>query len=170
MVLVPLVCDAATAVPVVAAGGIADARGVRAALALGAEGAWIGTRFLCTPEAGAHDEYKQRLVAAGAQETLLTTLFDGGWPNAPHRVLRNSTVMAWEQAGCPKTGQRPGERNVIGTFPDGKPVRRYDVPAPMRGVTGDINAFALYAGQSVGLVRDICPAAEVVERLAAGLQ
>ncbi|MGH8630422.1 MAG: nitronate monooxygenase, partial [Burkholderiales bacterium] len=58
MVLVPLVCEAAPGLPVVAAGGIADARGVRAARALGAQGVWLGTRFLCTPEAGAHDEYK----------------------------------------------------------------------------------------------------------------
>jgi nitronate monooxygenase len=169
MVLVPLVCDAAPTLPVVAAGGIADARGVRAALALGAQGVWVGTRFLCTPEAGAHEEYKRRLIAAGSRETLLTTLFDGGWPNAPHRVLRNATVTAWEQAGCPKPGQRPGEGIVIGTFPDGKPVRRYDVPAPMRGATGEIDAFALYAGQSVGLVTEMLPAAEVVGRLAAGL-
>jgi nitronate monooxygenase len=58
---------------------------------------------------------------------------------------------------------------VIGTFPDGKPVRRYDVPAPMRGATGEIDAFALYAGQSVGLVTEMLPAAEVVGRLAGGL-
>jgi nitronate monooxygenase len=168
MVIVPLVCDAVPGVPVVAAGGIADARGVRAALALGAQGVWVGTRFLATRESGAHDEFKHLLVAAAATETEYTSLFDGGWPDAPHRSLRNSTIERWERAGRPPSGNRPGEGEVIGAFPDGRPIKRYDVPAPMQGATGEIEAFALYAGQSVGLVREIRPVAEVFADLAAG--
>jgi len=152
-------------VPVVAAGGIADARGVRAALALGAEGVWVGTRFLATHESGAHEEFKKLLVSAAATDTEYTSLFDGGWPHAPHRALRNSTMERWEQAGRPPSGSRPREGEVIGAFPDGRPIKRYDVPAPMQGATGEIEVFALYAGQSVGLVRDIEPVAAVMAEL-----
>ncbi|HVY06418.1 MAG TPA: nitronate monooxygenase [Burkholderiales bacterium] len=165
MVLVPLVCDAVPEMPVVAAGGIADARGVRAALALGAKGVWLGTRFLATRESGAHDDFKRRLVSARATDTVYTTLFDQGWPDAPHRALRNSTVEMWEQAGRPDTGRRPGEGEVIGAYPDGRPIPRYGVPAPMQGASGDIEAFALYAGQSVGLVHDLPPVASVMREL-----
>jgi len=165
MVMVPMICDAVPAVPVVAAGGIADARGVRAALALGAEGVWVGTRFLATHESGAHDDFKKLLVSAAAIDTEYTSLFDGGWPDAPHRSLRNSTIEMWEQAGRPPSGSRPREGEVIGAFPDGRPIKRYDVPAPMKGATGEIEAFALYAGQSVGLVKDIQPAAAVMAEL-----
>lgn len=168
MVMVPLICDAVPGVPVVAAGGIADSRGVRAALALGAEGVWVGTRFLATHESGAHDDFKKLLVSAAAADTEYTSLFDGGWPDAPHRSLRNSTLEMWERAGRPPSGSRPGEGQVIGAFPDGRPIRRYDVPAPMKGATGEIEAFALYAGQSVGLVHEIQPVAAVMAELARG--
>ena len=166
MVLVPLVCDAVPGVPVVAAGGIADIRGVRAALALGAQGVWLGTRFLATVESGAHDDFKQRLLAARATDTVYTMLFDQGWPDAPHRALRNSTVRMWEDAGCPSTGKRPREGEIVGAFPNGDPIRRYGVPAPMQGASGEIEAFALYAGQSVGLIRDLPLAASVMHELA----
>jgi nitronate monooxygenase len=170
MVLVPLVCDAVPDLPVVAAGGIADARGVRAALALGAEGVWVGTRFLATQESGAHDGFKTLLVAAGATDTVYSTVFDGGWPDAPTRALRNSTLRAWEAAGCPPPGARPGEGDVLGAMADGRTIRRYDVPAPMQGATGEIEAFALYAGQSVGLVREILPVSAVMAELARPFQ
>ena len=166
MVLVPLVCDAVPGVPVIAAGGVADVRVVRAALALGAQGVWLGTRFLATDESGAHDEFKKRLLTARATDTVYTTLFDQGWPDAPHRALRNSTIEVWEKAGCPLPGARPGEGDVIGSFPDGAPIPRYGVPAPMRGAAGEIEAFALYAGQSVGLIRDLRPVAAVIAELA----
>lgn len=166
MVLVPLVCDAVPGVPVIAAGGMADARGIRAALALGADGVWLGTRFLATAESGAHDDYKKLLLAARSTDTVYTTLFDHGWPDAPHRALRNSTVEMWESAGRPVTGKRPHEGEVVGAFPNGDPIRRYGVPAPMQGASGEIEAFALYAGQSVGLIRDLPPVASVMAELA----
>jgi nitronate monooxygenase len=170
MVLVPVVCDAVPDLPVVAAGGIADARGVRAALALGAEGVWVGTRFLATRESGAHDDFKKLLVAAAATDTVYSKVFDGGWPDAPTRALRNSTLRAWEAAGQPPPGRRPGEGDVLGAMADGRTIRRYDVPAPMQGATGDIEAFALYAGQSVGLVREILPVSAVMAELARPFQ
>ena len=95
MVLVPRVVDTVAPTPVVAAGGIADARGLVAALALGAEAVVLGTRFLATPEANAHLLYKHRLVTATEAETVRTTLFGHGWPDAPHRTLRTPFVEAW---------------------------------------------------------------------------
>lgn len=132
----------------------------RAALALGAEGVWLGTRFLATVESGAHDDFIQRLLAARATDTVYSTLFDQGWPDAPHRALRNSTVRMWENAGCPTTGKRPREGEIVGAFPNGgnSKVR----PAPMQGATGEIEAFALYADHSVGLVRDLPPVASIM--------
>src|SRR5207253_8739401 len=91
--LVPAVVDAVAPIPVIAAGGIADARGVAAVFALGAQAAWIGTRFLLAEEAPIHEHYRSRLIAANETDTdWFSDLFDQGWPAAPHRVLRNSTV------------------------------------------------------------------------------
>jgi nitronate monooxygenase len=165
MVLVPTICDAAGRIPVIAAGGMADGRGVAAAICLGASGVWLGTRFLACVEAGAHPVYKNLLLQADAFSTVYSKLFDGGWPDAPHRVLRNSTVKQWEHAGRPASGKRPGEGDVVGQFPSGAPVPRYDDAAPMQGATGDIEAFALYAGQSVGLVHEIVPAKQILDSL-----
>jgi nitronate monooxygenase len=95
MVLVPRVVDAVAPRIVLAAGGVADARGLVAALALGAAGVAMGTRFLATPEANAHAVYKERLVTAGEDDTVRTILFGNGWPNAPHRVLRTRFVETW---------------------------------------------------------------------------
>ena len=93
--LVPAVVDAVSPIPVVAAGGIADGRGLAAVLALGASGAWIGTRFLASHEAAIHPRYRERLLKATENDTVfLEELFDVGWPRAPHRVLRNKTVAA----------------------------------------------------------------------------
>ena len=88
--LVPQVVDAAGETPVLAAGGIADGRGIVAALALGAEGALLGTRFVASVESGAHDHYKESIVAAAPTDSLLTDIFEIGWPGLPERVLRNA--------------------------------------------------------------------------------
>jgi NAD(P)H-dependent flavin oxidoreductase YrpB (nitropropane dioxygenase family) len=165
MVLVPAVVDAVAPLPVIAAGGIADGRGIAAAFALGAAGAWIGTRFLATAEADADDDYKQRLVAAREIDTVYTELFDLDWPNAPHRIIRNSTYDAWEKAGSPASGQRPGEGEPVVQQADGTILKRYSDDTPKPGATGDLEAACHYAGQSTGLVRDIVPAGELVRRL-----
>jgi nitronate monooxygenase len=164
-VLVPAVIDAVRPLPVLAAGGIADGRGLAAALALGAAGAALGTRFLASVEAGAHPDYKRRLLAAGGADTFHSCLFDVGWPAAPHRVLRNSVVEAWEAAGCPPSGQRPGENELIGTVRYGElsfPVPRYASFPASAGFAGDVEQAALYAGQSCELVHALQPAAEIV--------
>jgi nitronate monooxygenase len=95
LALVPRVVDAIAPVPVIAAGGIADGRGLAAALALGAEAAAFGTRFLASDEANAHPLYKDRLLAAGEEDTVRTILFGHGWPHAPHRTLRTTFIEEW---------------------------------------------------------------------------
>ena len=165
--LVPAVVDAAGGAPVIAAGGFADGRGLLAALALGASGISMGTRFVATDESRAHQAFKERIVAATADQAVYTTLFDGGWPGAPHRVLKNSTIEQWEAAGRPAAGSRPGEGDIVGTLPGGKVIRRYDDMPPVRGMDGDWEACALYAGQSAGIVRAIRPAADLVREVVA---
>ncbi len=167
MVLVPAVVDAADGVPVIAAGGIADGRGIAAVFALGARGAWIGTRFLATAESDASDDYKQRLVSARETDTVYTELFDLDWPRAPHRVIRNSTYDRWVAAGSPVSGQRPGEGEPVVRQADGTVLKRYSDDTPKPGATGDLEAACHYAGQSTGLVRDILPAGDLVRRLVA---
>lgn len=162
--LVPRVKDAVD-VPVVAAGGIADGRGVAAVLAAGAHGAWLGTRFVATEEAAVERLYRERIVEADETDTYRGELFDEGWQGMPHRTLRNSTIDEWEQAGRPDPGDRPGEGEQIAEYPGGHPIVRYGDDLPMEGVEGDLEALALYAGQSSGLTDDVQPAAEVVAEL-----
>jgi nitronate monooxygenase len=163
--LVPRVVDAVAPVPVLAAGGIADGRGLAAALCLGAGGVWMGTRFVASREAALHDDYKGRVLAAAETDTLHTRLFDEGWPDAPHRVLRNSTVRGWLAAGRPPSGQRPGEGEPVAAT-DGVPHRRYSDALPEPHTEGDVEALALYAGQSAGLVAAVEGAGELVRRIA----
>ncbi len=168
MALVPAVVDAVGAVPVVAAGGIADGRGLAAALALGAAGAWIGTRFLASTEAAIHPVYQQRLLAATENDTVwLENLFDVSWPDAPHRVLRNSTIANWEAAGRPPPGKRPGEGEVIATSPTRGDIVRYRSYTVGPDTSGDLEALSLWAGQGVGIVRKVQPAADIVSEITA---
>ena len=166
LALVPRVVDAVAPVPVLAAGGIVDGRGLAAALTLGAAGVWMGTRFLLSAETAAHPRYQDRLVAAAETDTVLTGLFDGGWPNAPLRTLRNATYDAWAAAGQPPPGDRPGEGEVVARNELGDDVLRYASSAPLAGATGDVDAMVLYAGQGVGLARCVQPAAEIVREVA----
>jgi len=172
-ILLPATVDAVRPLPVIAAGGIADARGVVAALDLGAQAVSLGTRFLCSNESRAAAAYKQRIVRAKAEDTYYTKLFDLEWPDAAHRVLRNKLVDEWEAAGSPATGQRPGEGQVVGTMPVAGEVielKRYGVFMPMEGFEGDLEEQVLYCGQSCTLVNDIKPAAEIVRTLVEGAE
>lgn len=170
MSLVPQVVDAVTPIPVLAAGGIADRRGVKAALALGAAGVWVGTRFLAAEEADIHAHYQERILAASGTDTFYSELFDIGWPNAPLHALRNRTTKEWLTAGGPAAPSRPGEGEVVAQRADGSPIPRYSFSAPTRQMTGDIEAMAMYAGQAVGLVKKRQPAAAIISELAAGFQ
>jgi nitronate monooxygenase len=168
--LVPAVVDAVAPVPVIAAGGIGDARGVAAVLALGAQAAWLGTRFLLADEMPIHEEYRRRLIAATeADAEWYPDLYAVGWPDAPHRAIRNSTAEMWEAAGRPPLGSRPREGEVIAHFASGEPIVRYSPAPPLVGTTGDIEALSLWAGQSVALARQAQPAAEIVAELVSRL-
>jgi NAD(P)H-dependent flavin oxidoreductase YrpB (nitropropane dioxygenase family) len=168
--LVPAVVDAVAPVPVIAAGGIGDRRGVAAVLALGAQAAWLGTRFLLAREAPIDEQYRRRLIEANETDAQwYPDLYDVGWPDAPHRALRNSTAEAWEAAGRPALGSRPGEGEVIAHFPSGEEILRYEPGAPLVGTTGDIEALSMWAGQSVALAKQTQSAAEIVAELVSGL-
>lgn len=99
-------------IPVVAAGGIATAERTAAVITAGADAIRVGTRFVVSPESGAHPDYVRMVLAASADDTVLTEWFSDGWPNAPHRVLRSSggccsknrvegdcTSLPWRRSG-----------------------------------------------------------------------
>jgi nitronate monooxygenase len=168
LALVPAVVDAVAPTPVIAAGGIGDGRGVAAVLALGAQAAWMGTRFVVADESLAHQTYKDRVLAANETDaTWSTRVFDQGFADAPVRTLDNSTLRAWREAGSPASGARPGEGDIVASTSDGRPVSRYDFAPPVDGMSGDLEAMANYAGQGVSVVRQRQPAAEIVREVAA---
>jgi nitronate monooxygenase len=168
--LVPVVVDAVDPVPVIAAGGIGDARGVAAVLALGAQAAWLGTRFLLAEEMPIHQDYRHRLItAAETDPQRYADLYEVGWPDAPHRALRNSTADAWQAAGRPPLAQRPGAGEVIAHFASGESIVRYEPAPPMAGTTGEIEALSMWAGQSVALARQPQSAADIVTELTSRL-
>jgi len=167
------VIEEAKTIPVIAAGGIANGAHIRRALQAGASGVLIGTRFVATKEAGVHDDYKAAITRAKADDTVLTVCFSGslsdpqdGWPNAPHRVLRNGTFGNWEAAGCPPAGKRPGEGDVLTkNIVTGTTKSRYGTGMPRPDDRGALADLALYAGQGLDAIRDIPLAGELVTRL-----
>jgi NAD(P)H-dependent flavin oxidoreductase YrpB (nitropropane dioxygenase family) len=163
--LLPLLDEVlgAVDVPVVAAGGIATPRTMAAVLAAGAAAARVGTRFVATEEADSHPSYLDALVAAEPEDTVLTTTFSAIWPDAPHRVLK-SCVEAAQGIDEETVGEMEG--------PDGIriPIPRCAPPTPGRHTTGRIEAMPHYAGQSVGAVRRVERAADVVRELAEGAE
>jgi nitronate monooxygenase len=168
--LVPAVVDAVAPVPVIAAGGIGDGRGVAAVLALGAQAAWLGTRFLLADECPVHEHYRQRVAQAVETDAKwFADLYDVSWPNAPHRALRNATSERWEREGRPPSGSRPGEGERVAARASGEPIVRYTSATPAEGMTGDIDALSLWAGQSVAFARVRQPAAEIVAELVSRL-
>ena len=147
MALVPQVVDAVD-VPVVAAGGIMDGRGLLAALALGAAGAQIGTRFLLARESGAHAAYRECLLAATEEDTLVTRAFTG----RPARGLRNRFVEEYQEAG-PEPLAWPLQSVAAGDI----------YHASQSANNGDYSP--LFAGQGLRMLKDERGAAEIVERL-----
>jgi NAD(P)H-dependent flavin oxidoreductase YrpB (nitropropane dioxygenase family) len=162
--LLPLLSQVLDAVriPVVAAGGIATARSLAAVLACGGGAARMGTRFVATVESGAHPSYVKALLAASAADTCLTEAFSVPWPHAPHRVLR-SAIAAAEALTQDVIGEERHAGQVI-------PVERFSVLAPTLTTTGRVDAMALYAGESVGHVTSVQPAASIVSELVAGAE
>jgi enoyl-[acyl-carrier protein] reductase II len=143
----------ATRLPVVASGGIADGYGVAAMLALGAEAAQLGTRFIATPEAGVHPAYKQSVLAADVDGTAFI-----GRGHQPIRQLKNAFTekyLAAERAGA--------SREALAALFASASLKQ-------AALAGDVEWGKVEAGQSAGLVDEILPAAEVVRRLVAELE
>ncbi len=167
--LLPNIVDTVS-VPVVAAGGIADGRGVAAALALGADGVWVGTRFLASEEANAHDVYKQKVLEANVHDTARHFIFGLDFPNASVRGVRNTIVQEWEGNDNPPPYQREdiGELPVVGEanlFGQAMPLQKFMGFPPTPEFSGDFDQMSLLAGEAVGLTHDIQPATEIVRSM-----
>jgi enoyl-[acyl-carrier protein] reductase II len=145
LALVPQVADAVKPLPVVAAGGIADGRGLVAALALGACGVWVGTRFVATHEAFGHLNYKNKIVESSEEGTLVSKAFTG----KPCRVIRNKYAEDWL-----------GRENEIKPFPFQLMVDGYKVDAAIG--RGDTEVGFMPAGQISGLIHQLDSAEGVI--------
>lgn len=146
-------------VPVVAAGGVSTGVGLAAALAAGAGGIRVGTRFLAAHESAAHPIYVDALLVAKADDTVLTEAYSVGWPNAPHRVLRESIAAAEAETAF-----------TVGTIQVGSQVLeipKFNVVPPDLSAKGNVTAMCQYAGQSVENVTERAPAASIVEQISA---
>ena len=152
MVLVPQVCDA-TDLPVIAAGGIADGRGVAAAFMLGACGVQVGTRFLCAEECSVHDNYKEKILKA----TDLCTMVTGKRLGHPVRSLR--TPFARNYAKAEYSSMPDDELEALGTG-----------ALRLAAVEGNNEKGCFLAGQAAAMVKRIQPAAEIVRELAEGAE
>jgi enoyl-[acyl-carrier protein] reductase II len=156
MSLVPAVIDILD-VPVVAAGGLADGRGLVAALAMGAVGVWMGTRFVASAESFSHDNYKERIVQIDDEGTTRTRCFTG----KPCRVIKNKTTEAWESPELIETIERfPRQFGVMAKWLGEDPyiAARYE---------GKVEIGALAAGQSSVLIHEVLPAGEIVRKIVA---
>ncbi len=172
--LVPTMRDAlGDNVLILASGGVADGRGVAAALTLGADGVWVGTRFVATVEAFAHDEHKKRIVASTGTDTVYSSIFGSDNPTFnPMRLLRNRVVNEWNHklSEVPTDSAELATLEPIGTTvlgPDTITIKKFNVLLPTPQTQADFEEMPLLAGQGVGLVNDILPAAQVVERMMA---
>ncbi len=158
MALLPMIVDAMGATPVLAAGGIADGRGLVAALALGAQGALLGTRFLATKESPLHPRFKQAVLDSDGHDTLLTEIPDiaraNVWPGAMARVRRNAFVERWAGREWELRARQPEALAALQRAWAG----------------GDEHNASLFIGQDAGLIRDLPGAAELVERIVAEAQ
>lgn len=144
-------------VPLVAAGGIASGRRLRELHRRGIAGCLCGTLFVATQESRAHPRFKQRLVEAGAQDTVVTEVFDIGWPGRRHRVLRNTLTT-------PEGGTLRKEF-IAHVVVDGRrhPLTRYSAMVPTLQTEGRIDEMAMYCGESVAGVTRIASARECVQ-------
>lgn len=153
-------------VDIVAAGGLSDSEDIKQALTRGASAVMLGTRFVASVESNAHEAYKQALVSARREDSVATLCFDGNWPYAMHRVLKNPTLDNWEASGCPPKGQRPGEGDITTELPNGIKINRYSEVPPSSQMQGKILDCCLYAGTSCAKINNIPSAGDLVRELA----
>jgi len=155
MAVLPMIVDAVGSTPVLAAGGIADGRGLAAALALGAQGALLGTRFLATEESPLHPHFKQAVVDSDGHDTVLTEIpdvaRDNVWPGAMARSRRNAFIERWAGREWELRARQPEMAAALARARE----------------TGDADNASLLIGQDAGLIHDIPPAGEIVERIVA---
>jgi len=168
--LLPAVIDAVASVPVVAAGGIADGRTVAAALALGADAVWVGTRLLASYEAYAHPEYKDRVIAARVEDTARHLIFGPEFPDASTRGLRNRLVREWEGRDhpAPYKDVPDSELPLIGRarlYGQEFSMKRFCGFPPTPEFTGDLEEMSLLAGESVGQSKQLMSAASIVDEM-----
>ncbi len=154
MALIPQIVEAVN-IPVIAAGAITDGRGLAAALAFGAQGVWVGTRFIASREAHAHPLYKERIVEAEDRDTIVTRSYSG----KTMRVIQNEWTAEWESK--PEAIRPFGEQGAISMGPVFLP--------SLRGDTSyfDPNKEAAAAGQGSGAVHDVLPAGDIVRNMVA---
>ncbi len=156
--LVEVLC--AVGVPVLAAGGIVDGADVARVMALGAQGAMLGTAMIATPESFAHRYHKDRIVAAHEGEARLTDAFHINWPpGAPTRALENSVIRR------ERGNLFHSDRVVIGHDGD-RPIYLFSTDSPLRSMTGDFEAMALYAGEGASRIQEVQPAADRLTMIA----
>lgn len=155
-------------IPVIAAGGISNGTQIAQYLEWGAKAVSIGTRFVASYEAHALQTYKERILSSGASDTVLTNLYDVGWPDAKHRVIRTKCYDSWESAGRPKPGERDGENDMIGiirTEATALQIPRYTVYPPLPEFEGDEDELPFYAGTSVDGISRIFSAENIMKNL-----
>jgi NAD(P)H-dependent flavin oxidoreductase YrpB (nitropropane dioxygenase family) len=155
MAVLPMIVDAAGSTPVMAAGGFADGRGLAAALALGAQGVLLGTRFLATKESPLHPRFKQAVLDSDGHDTVLTEIPDIAratvWPGAMARSRRNAFIERWAGREWELRARQPEAAAALQQAME----------------TGDADNASLLIGQDAGLINDIPPAGEIVERIVA---
>ena len=166
MTLFPRIRRRFPALPLLAAGGIVDGPTMAAALVLGADAVWCGSRFLASQEAEAHDAYKAHVLSADVGDTAILSIYGPEWPDQPMRAIINDGARIALGRECDATREAQGQ--IIGsTILNGQtiPVPRYSAILPTRDFDGDVGQACLTAGQSVGNIDEILPAGEIVRRM-----
>lgn len=154
--------------PMLLAGGVVDGITMAAALMLGADAVWCGSRFLASVEANAHPAYKKKVEQADVGDTVLTSIYGPEWPDQPMRAILNDGLRA--ALGREAEAIAAAEGEMAGTVDIGGsrvPLPRYSAILPMRSFEGDIEQTCLTAGQSAGNIDAILPAREIVRRMTA---
>jgi NAD(P)H-dependent flavin oxidoreductase YrpB (nitropropane dioxygenase family) len=166
MTLFPRIRRCFPGVPLLAAGGIVDGATMAAALVLGADAVWCGSRFLASKEAEAHQTYKDRVLSADVGDTAIFSIYGPEWPLQAMRAIVNDGACA--ALGREADAMKEAEGQVIGsTILNGQkiPVPRYSAILPTRDFDGDTEQACLTAGQSVGNIDEILPAGEIVRQM-----